>query len=90
MFSASFDGIVKKLNILQDYNVGSNRILQSLYVFRCADQVFISRIEELHSNGLYDIKLWFFKCTDEQFRKYWAGDGGVNFTFSNQLKFIEF
>ncbi len=70
IFFASFTGIVRKLNILLDYNVDGRQILQSLYIFRCADNVFISRFEELLSNGLFNIKTWFFKLTDEQFHKY--------------------
>lgn len=70
IFFASFAGIARKLNILLDYNVDGKHILQSLYIFRCADNVLISRLEELLSNGLFDNKLWFFKLTQEQFHKY--------------------
>lgn len=69
IFFASFIGIAKKLNILLDYNVDGKQILQSLYIFRCADKVIISRLEELFANGVYDIKFWIFKCTEEKFRK---------------------
>lgn len=62
--------MAKKLNILLDYGVDELHILQALYILRCSDEVFISRLEELFANGLYNFKLSIFKSTDEQFQKY--------------------
>lgn len=45
-------------------------IVQSLYVFACSDQIFISRLERIRSKGIKDIKLTVMKYTEDQFEEY--------------------
>ncbi|KAJ6625704.1 Transcription termination factor, mitochondrial, partial [Pseudolycoriella hygida] len=69
IFFTPFNFVQKKLNILLDYDVGGEQILRSLYIFECAHRRIISRLEDLSSVGLYEVKLWYFKCSDEEFKK---------------------
>lgn len=70
IFTTAFSGLQKKLRILQDYNVSSLNILQSLYVFACSDQLLIKRLERIHSMGIVDVRLWTIKYTEENFEEY--------------------
>lgn len=65
-----FDKIEKKLRILLDYNFDPMSIVQSLYVFACSDQVFISRLERIRSLGIRDIPLSLMKYTEDEFEEY--------------------
>lgn len=53
-----------------DYKVDPTIIVQSLYVFACSDQVFISRLERIRAKGIKDIKLTVMKYTEDQFEEY--------------------
>ncbi|XP_037049340.1 transcription termination factor, mitochondrial-like isoform X2 [Bradysia coprophila] len=86
IFFTEFAGVEKKLKILLDYNVDGMQILQSLYVFECANNVLFSRLDQL-SKVSYDYKPWYFKLTDAEFRKYGVENGKAQATeLSHKLR----
>lgn len=70
LFLVDFEGLQKKLRILQDYNVRSVNIIEGLYAFAYSDHRLITRLERLQSIGIDDIRLSAINCTEEQFEEY--------------------